>query len=87
MGIWGKVGKGDVDGNNGNEEGDEDGDGIGMGMGMGIDNGDWQWEGEQEWEGDGNELLTIFCTIYPHAISQILYVPCKRHTDVYYWKK
>jgi hypothetical protein len=58
--------EGDVDGTNGNEDGDRNGmrrdrDGDG--------DRDGQWDREQEQEGDGNELLTILCTIYPYAIS------------------
>jgi hypothetical protein len=43
--------------------------GLGMGIGMGIGNR------------DGNKLLTIF--LYYLCMSQILYVPCKGHGDVY----
>jgi hypothetical protein len=69
--------KGNLDGNNGNEDLDEDRDGDGNGDGQS------EWEQEQEREGDRNKLLTIFKLFLPVLFTKIFYVPCKRHGDVY----
>ncbi len=60
---------------------DWDGNGIenwtGNGDGDGVVDGDreWEHEREQEWELTFGHFFVLF-------MSQILYVPCKRHGDV-----
>jgi hypothetical protein len=53
--------------------------GMGVGKGNGNGNGDGNDNRNRNGKGNGNKLLTIFYIF----MSQILYVPCKCHGDVY----